>query len=163
MVRPTITSEKHINQSSQQTLTGPGTIVAVNLATAKHAVDPASANDVPVGATIKAVYVELWILAEGNAIGATTVTVEKLISGSGSMSFGNSSALHNYDNKNNIFYSTQGIMGEANTNPTPFVRQWIKIPKGKQRWSLGDKLVINISAITSDITFCGLYIYKAYT
>lgn len=79
------------------------------------------------------------------------------------MTFTNSATLDSYSNKKNVLYTTQGLTPDANGNPIPFVRQWFKIPKGKQRFGLTDSLVLNISANVEDVTHCGLMIYKEQT
>ncbi len=116
-----------------------------------------------VGGVVKAVFVELWILGTDQTISSTVVSLEKIPSDGNMQTFAQSIDLHNYPNKNNIFKMSQGLVGDNSANPTPFFREWIAIPKGKQRMSLGDKIQLNISAITDDVDFCGLTIYKEYT
>ena len=123
---------------------------------------PDSANSVRVGATIKAVYVELWVLANSQQPASIILIVEKQPGNGQDINLVGITALHDYPNKKNIFYSTQGLVGDANTNPVPFLRQWIKIPKGKQRFGLTDRLQVTILSQTEDINICGLMIYKEY-
>ncbi len=163
MARPTINSRKHIIQFSPIVVAAGG----INPITLAEAVQDlgvgTTANKVAVGSVIKAIWVELWALSDtATAVGSTNITIEKLPSGLADMSFGNSQAIFVYPNKNNIFYMTQGLVGEENGGtPIPFLRQWIKIPKGKQRMSLGDKLKLNVAGITG-ISFCTINIYKEY-
>jgi len=114
------------------------------------------------GSIIKAVYIELWLLTGGQQPGSVIVTTEKIPANAPAMTITNASLLTDYDNKKNILYTTQGLVGDANTNPVPFLRQWIAIPKGKQRFGLADRFVLNISAVAEDQTFCGIAIYKEY-
>ncbi len=161
-MRPIITSRKHILQvpiNSQMA----GTASTTNIARAEQSADHTNVSHVDVGASVKAVFVEIWLLAGSQQPGSITFTVEKLPSLLNGPTFTNMATLHTYANKNNIFYSTQGLTPDANGNPIPFLRQWIKIPKGKQRMSLGDKIVFTLSANVEDISFCGLVIYKDYT
>lgn len=157
-----IQSQKHIVQVSPSTVMM-GEIGGANIATAVDVITTGNANHVVVGATIKAVYVEMWAIGAAQNISSTTMTVEKVPGGNISMSFADSQNLHNYSNKKNIFYTTQGLMGEQDSNPTPFIRGWIKIPKGKQRFGLGDILKLNITAIAATVEFCGIIIFKSYT
>ena len=159
MVRPTINSEKHMRQIPINVTMG-GTVE--NLVLVLAAQNPTTVNHVRVGAVVKAVWIELWVMANMNAIGSQTVIVEKLTSGQGGPTFLQMADLHDYTNKKNIFYTTQGLTGENDTNPIPIIRQWIKIPKGKQRFGLGDQLVISLSANLEDLQHCGNVIYKEY-
>ncbi len=162
MVRPTVNSEKHIVQNVVFPV---DTLTTVNLvlANAKSDPDGTVSTDVRVGATIKAVYCEYWLLSGGNTAGAIEMHLEKPTSGTNGPIFANSQSLHVYTNKKNIFYQTQGIVGDTNTNPIPFVRQWIKIPKGKQRMGLGDLIIFSFANFTTaSVDVCGLTIYKEY-
>ena len=162
MVRPTINSRKHIVQFSPITVAVGG----INPITIAEAVQDLGAGtnaaQVAVGSVVKAVYVEVWASSDTDVQGSLNVTFEKIVSGGTDMSFGNSQTIYQYPNKNNIFYTTQGLVApKVGGTPIPFIRQWLKIPKGKQRMSLGDKLKINVAGITGT-TFCSIYIYKEY-
>ncbi len=162
MVRPTITSRKHILQVPINSVVG-GTLNIVKIAHAKQDADHTVASEVNVGESIKAVYVEIWLLAGSSQPGSTTVTLEKIPGVGSSMTFIESAQLHTYTNKNQILYTTQGLTPDANGNPVPFLRMWIKIPKGKQRFGLNEKLQLNLSANVEDMSFCGVMIYKSYS
>jgi len=44
------------------------------------------------------------------------------------------------------------------------MRGWYKIPKTKQRFGLGDRLVLQIASQGTDaLDFCGFATYKEYT
>ncbi len=161
-MRPTINSEKHLVQI---TLSGV-TALDVNSDVFANAVTDAQGGNpvhVSIGTVIKAVYVEMWLLGTGQQPNTSTVTIEKVVGTGGTITASEMGDLHSYGNKKNILETHQGLIGDANTNPTPFFRGWIKIPKGKQRMGKDDRLVFNIKAITEDIQYCGLFIYKAYT
>ncbi len=161
-MKPVINTRKHIVQVSLQSLTiGQATTTAI--AEVKHDVDQALAPDLEVGAIVKAVYLELWLLGDGQQPNTSVVIVEKLISGALAANSGQMAELHTYPNKNNIFELHQGLVGDANANPTPFYRNWIKIPKGKQRFSLGDSLRFTIRSNTEGMQFCGVAIFKSQT
>ncbi len=159
-MKPTINTEKHIVQQSrsQVATVALSTIdiidsVAVNN---KDAVD-----EVVQGSTVSAVYVELWLLDSSND-GSFNVTLEKRPSGASAMGFASSQALNAYPNKKNILYTTQGLSPNNGVgNPVPIIRQWFKIPKGKQRMGLSDKVVLNIANMgLNNLEFCGFFLYK---
>ncbi len=139
-----------------------GTTAAFSVIVAEQDYEGA-ANRVPVGAVVKAVYIELWGMGPAAQPGTLSMSVEKVVAGAPSMTFLQAQSLHDYPNKKNIYYFTQGLVGDANSNPIPYIRQWIKIPKGKQRFGLGDKIVINVTSISEDNEFCGMAIVKHYT
>ncbi len=163
MVRPTVNTRKHVVQRSLTTIPN-GTTENELIA---EVVDVASANqsfEIREGATIKAVWVELWYIGEGSQPVVQISSLEKQVAGI-AMTSVLSGDYDSYVNKKNVFKMTQGIVGDANSNPVPVFREWIAIPKGKQRFGAGDKLVLNItcsSEATFDLSYCGVFIYKEY-
>ncbi len=123
---------------------------------------PTLAEEVRVGAAVKAVYVEVWLQGATSQVGSCTVIIEKLSSGSAGIGFTGLADLHNYANKKNILFTGEGLLGDANTNPVPVHRGWLKIPKGKQRFGLGDKLQLAVSSQADDTFICGMTIFKEY-
>ncbi len=120
-------------------------------------------NEVRAGAVIKAIYIESWITSQSASAAASfTIVVEKIKGGQPDMTFAQSQNLENYPNKANILYTTQGLIGANINNAVPILKQWIAIPKGKQRFALGDKLHVNYVSITNGISICGVTIYKEY-
>ncbi len=162
-MRAPITSKKHIVQHTQFT-TATATVTTFDDIHAVAVQDVNTSAEVEEGSVIKAVYIELWLLATANTVESFVMMVEKSQSANIEPSFTNMTTLDAYENKKNIFYTTQGLIAENGTgNPTPVIRQWIKIPKGKQRFGLQDKLRINIAAISAGgVEGCGLTIYKQY-
>ncbi len=121
-------------------------------------------NNVHEGASIKAVYVEIW-LSSNEASGAEStfiLTVEKKRASEADMTNANALNLQSYLNKKNILYTTQGILN-SNTvqGSVPIIRQFIAIPKGKQRFGLGDEFFVNIAAVGL-LQTCGIAIFKEY-
>ncbi len=162
MVKPTVNSEKHIIQHSLQTVTGQ-TISNILVLNVNNALGSGTA--VRVGAIVKAVFVEIWVMGSSSQPVVQTLTVEKVPSNAPNLTQVQGQDLNEYPNKKNILYTTQGLVGDANSNPIPVVRQWIKIPKSKQRMGSGDSLFINVSAIgevDQDLEICGLSIFKEY-
>ncbi len=127
-----------------------------------------TANEVIEGSLIKAVFVEIWAVGIG-AAGTTSgfnISLEKLPAAAVSMTSAQSVNLMVYPNKKNILYTTQGILAtvQNGSNTTPLLKQWFAIPKGKQRFGLGDQLMLNFSSLNSDsYQICGLYVFKEYT
>ncbi len=160
-MRPIIQSVKHYNQHSVQTVAF-GARATLDVVVAKKLEDVANPNDVPAGAAVKAVYLEIWITSDDATQSSFTFALEKKSGSPTAMTFAQSQALDAYPNKKNVLYVTQGLAPTLTGTPTPIVRNWFKVPKGKQRFGLGDKLSITISAITDGINFCGFNTYKAY-
>lgn len=125
---------------------------------------PANPEDCKEGSVVKAVFIELWLLADTNAVSSFVCTVDKAVGTQAVPSFTNMTTLNSYNNKKNILFTSQGLLGEnGSTNPTPVLRQWIKIPKGKQRQGLSDEIRLNIAAIgATQITGCSFATYKEY-
>ncbi len=117
-------------------------------------------------AVIKAIWVELWIIHSGAAGTTTTftITLERADVLQSLMTLSNALNLSSYANKNNVIYTTQGIIGSDNVaNPIPILRQWFKIPKGKQRLGLGKNWILNVANSGGEsINVCGMVIYKEY-
>ena len=163
-MRPIITSEKHIVQLNRATVAGLS-IDKLNVVKviAQDAVATAPV-DVRIGTEVKAVYVQLWISGQNNVQSAATIIFEKFVNNAANPTVTDMALLNEYANKKNILKTFQGIVGDTgSTNPVPVINEWIKIPKGKQRFGLGDGCRIIIQAKDTDIEFCGLSIFKAYT
>ncbi len=162
MVKPTINSEKHISQRSVTLIQEQ----AMNNFVIIHAQDtPVNPDEVRVGAVVKAVYVEMWEIGESAQPCTQITTLEKLDGPAPFMVYADTNNLHDYPNKKNILFTSQGQIGDSNTNPVPILRGWYKIPKGKQRFGLDDKLVLNIGVngvADNGLNVCGLFIYKEY-
>ncbi len=122
-------------------------------------------TEVAIGSVIKAVYIEMWVRGDDETAPPANaqVTFEKLIGSSTSMVFGDASLINVYDNKSNVFYVTMGLVSAGTANSAiPFLRGWFKVPKGFQRMSIGDRLVLNIAALNHDLEVCGIFVYKEY-
>ncbi len=162
MVRPTINSEKHLRAISLTTIDDN---TAQSFVLIDAVVAPSVSSQVRVGAVVKAIHVELWYLSSSAQPTFHVSTIEKLVSGQIDPTSVQMSALHDYPNKKNIFKTSQGLVGDANSNPIPVFREWIPIPKGKQRFGLGDRLIITVAArgeAANDVEVCGMNIYKEY-
>ncbi len=165
-MRAMINSVKHYIPQSLSTV-GTGTITGRSVVNTVVAPAVANSDEVRQGAIVKAVFIELWILG-AEVSGTNTsflVALEKRPSAAPAMTFVNSQGLTAYLNKKNILYTTQGVVGsdQGGQGAIPVLRQWFKIPKGKQRMGLGDRIVLNVSALANDLVICGQFIYKEYT
>ncbi len=160
-MKASIQSRKHIVQESVFTV-ALGATTTKNVAVAVERTIANTVTEVVEGATIKAIFLEFWITSDDAAQGSCSITLEKRSSGAGAITFAEAQALDSYANKKNILYFTQGLSPPNVQSGIPFVRGWFKIPKGKQRFGLGDILAINFTGITNGANICGMAIYKEY-
>ncbi len=162
-MRPIIQSKKHF---VQVTLGNLGTL-ALGSHLIAEAIEgaPSTPTDIAEGAIVKAVYVEMWVQDDSaSVVGSFTAVVMKNPGGSNAPTGANMAALHDYDNKKNILYTTQGLSPTSDSGVFPVYKGWIKIPKGKQRMGLGDKLQLFLrNNGGTDLNFCGVFIFKEYT
>ncbi len=160
-MRPIIKSIKHYAHLPAAVIVS-GAIIGQPLVTtiAEGAVR-ALPSDVEEGCSIKAVYCEYWI--SGVTIDKTaTWVIVKRPSGALNPSFAEMAALGTYANKKNILFSGQGIP-PTNGNVMNIVKGWIKLPKGKQRFGIGDKLFLVVAAVATNVNLCGLHTFKEYS
>ncbi len=164
MLAPINTVKHYIANTSGNTATGG--VRAMKIAEAVVAPATSAVTDVKEGSIIKAVYIELWI-SSNEASGSESffnITIEKKRSTETDMTSTQSQNLQAYPNKKNILYTTQGIVNSNTVSGSvPIIRQWFAIPKGKQRFGLGDQIMVNISAIAGALQNCGIGIFKEYT
>ncbi len=159
-MKPIIHSTKHIVQAPFSQITT-GIRENIVIASAVESTVANLANEVEEGSNIKAVFVEMWLQNSAND-GHQILILEKVPISSGGATFANMGALFSYVNKKNILFTHEGLSANDGVgNPLPVIRQWIKIPKGKQRMGLGDSLVLTISNPSSNnLNRCGVFIYK---
>ncbi len=159
-MRPVIHTEKHIVQQSLAAVAG-GALAEFVIALCLQTHVAATATHVREGATISAVYVEMWYNTDDAANGTCIATLEKRPSGLAVMTAAESAALDSYPNKKNILHTFMGIVpGLTNTYPMALLKGWFKIPKGKQRFGIDDTLVLNIHGQSNGGNFCGFALYK---
>ncbi len=156
-----IASVKHYIQVSLATVLA-GAILNTSIAAGTALLGINQPFEVKEGSVVKAVYVEMWVRAGDTVPGSTLLTLYKTTEFQ-TMTFAESVALHTYNNKKNILYHTQGLTNDQDADAIPFIRQWFKIPKGKQRFGLGDQLTLAISAQAIDNIVCGFMTYKEYS
>ncbi len=124
----------------------------------------AATDDVVEGSLVKAVFLEYWVHSKASAgtDAKFQFVLEKVPAGQSAITFAGMNNLMAYLNKKNILFFSQGVLGDLTTQAIPIVRQWFKIPKGKQRFGLGDNLVVTISATAAILDTCGFATYKEY-
>ncbi len=160
-MRAPVVAQKHYVQVSLQTvLVGANTVLAIIQGVAQQNVN--AATEVTEGSVVKAVYVEMWARTGDTAAGSVLMSLFKAQE-DGTMTFAEQIALNNYNNKKNVLYHTQGNSNSQSSVATPFIRGWFKIPKGKQRFGLGDKLSLSVAAQALDQIICGFMTYKSYS
>ncbi len=124
----------------------------------------ANASDVTEGSVVKAVFIELWVKSSAPAgtENKFQFAIEKVPAGAAPLSFVDMNTLDVYQNKKNILYFTQGVLGDLTVQSFPVFRQWILLPKGKQRFGFDDDLTIALSSTGSANFSCGFATYKEY-
>ncbi len=164
MLAPINTNKHYVHQTNIAVTSG-----AVNTNLVSEAVvAPATANafSVEEGSVIKAVYVEMWCVGNG-AAGTNSqfnYTIEKLPGATPVMTAAQQLNLGAYQNKKNVLFHTQAVIGGINngTNPVPMYRGWIRIPKGKQRQGLDDRIATTFQPVGADCRICGFFTYKEF-
>ena len=162
-MKAVINSIKHyINVENIEVVSGTAQVAVIVAAVAQNAV--AAIQDVVEGSLVKAVFLEFWVSSRA-AAGTDTkfqLCVEKVPVNSLGVTFAQMNTLHGYVNKKNVLFFSQGVIGDLTTNSIPVVRQWFKIPKGKQRFGLGDRLLVTIGSTGAIMNRCGFSTYKEY-
>ncbi len=160
-MRSPINSAKHYVQVSLSAVAA-SAAVDVPIAVAVEAPSADTPQEVREGAVVKAVFVEMWCRADSTTGGTILLSLIKRNGNGADITFAQSIALHDFLDKKNVLYHTQGLTNIAAGVATPFIRQWFAIPKGKQRMGLGDKLYLNLSSQTEGHLICGFMTYKEY-
>ncbi len=157
-MRPTVHTEKHYAQKSFFTVAS-GAITNVVICTAEE--DATAAAKIRIGSKISALYVEMWLTSDDTAAGTSIVTLEKVEGGQTVlMAAGDSAALETYRNKKNIFHTQMGLLGPNTQYPLASIKGWFKIPKTKQRFGVGDRMVLNVHGQSNGVNGCGFFTYK---
>lgn len=164
MLAPINTNKHFVPQSAISVSSG----TVSNLIIADAVVAPAASNtfDVVEGAVLKAVHIEYWV-THNDVAGTTTqltAVLEKVPTAGAAATVAELLNLQSYANKKNVLHTFQGIIGTTKdgANPTTLMSGWFLIPKGKQRFGLGDRLILSVTSVTQNFTICGIAIYKEY-
>jgi len=158
-----INTVKHYVQHENATLSA-GQKRTMDIVDALVAPATTAVQSVRDGAVVKAVFIEHWV--KSNASAGTDAkfqyVIEKIPSGADTITFTQMNNLASYPNKKNILYFTQGVIGDLTSNSVPIFKTWVLIPKGKQRFGLGDKFVATLAATDAVIQNCGFATYKEF-
>ncbi len=159
-MRPVINSVKHyVHQSPTGSASGAlSNFILVD--TIARGATVTAAAEVEEGAIIKACYVEFWVKAD-NPNFSVSVALLKRPANVTNVTAANLVNMGAYPNKKNVFEFHQGLVPSGDQTLAVF-RGWYKIPKGKQRFGLGDKLSIALTFTGSAGDFCGFTTYKEY-
>ncbi len=158
-MRPKVHTEKHMVQNSLFAVAS-GAITGIVLAQGVQAVTGAAVAEVREGCTISAIYIEMWVSSDDAASGTAIVTLEKLPGGIVQMTAAQSAALDSYINKKNVLHTFMGLTPSNVQYPMAAIKGWFKIPKGKQRFGISDRLMLNVHGQSNGIAACGFAVYK---
>ncbi len=149
---------KHYFHVPAAVITSGGITASVLVNTIAEGATRSNAFDVYEGSNVAAVYVEHWL--SGVTLDKTaTWCILKRPAGVAGPTFTEMANLGAYANKKNILNAGQGL-APTNGNVLNIYKGWIMIPKGKQRFGLGDSLVLTIAAVGTNVTHCGLSTFK---
>ncbi len=145
---------------------GLGTAITIEIVDVVAAPVSTNREKVAEGSLVKTVHYEYWILGGGatGTIAQFVMTIEKIPSGLANPTFADMLNLGGYQNKKNILYTTQGNIPSFinGNNAVPIIRDWLLIPKGKQRFGQEDRLVVTFATVEQDLDVCGISTYKEY-
>ncbi len=156
-----INSVKHIVQQPIVT-TAAGAILNITVVDAVDAPAATTPNQVQVGSIIKAVYVELWAISDDGFTSSVSAVVYKNPGSALTLTHGQAAIMNTWNNKKNALKTFQGLISQEANNTMPIFKEWIAIPKGKQRFGDGDSLMVAVDAISNGVTTCGIFVYKEY-
>ncbi len=162
MVRPMVHSTKHYVQTSIATIAG-GALLNITLVDAVAVGNKNTVQEVEEGSSVKAIYCEYWLRAGSTTPSSFVAAIYKVPGGGAAFSVAEMAALGGADNKKNILFTSQGLVNDQDSTALSLYRGWIKIPKSKQRFGLGDRLIFTTSAIVIDLQICGFSTFKEYT
>ncbi len=164
MLAPIVSVKHYVGQPEVDIALG--TSLTLEVAVVVAAPVDTNREKVSEGSMIKAVHFEFWLLAIGAPDSTTqfVLTIEKSPSNAVNPAFSDMLNLGGYANKKNILYTTQGVLAsnENGGNSIPMIRDWIKIPKGKQRMGQEDRILVSIATVASPLRICGMSIFKEY-
>ncbi len=162
-MRPIVHSTKHYVQYPIDQIPT-GTVQNILLAKGVESTTANLATEVVEGTLVKACYIQLLLQNQGN-LGEFIVVLEKTVGSVAGVTFTQAADLWSYPNKKNVLFVSQGLTSNDGVgNPQQIMADWYKIPKGKQRMGLADRLVLSIANVSSgDLNRCGFSTYKEYS
>ncbi len=160
-MKAVIRSTKHFIQFNGATV-GAGAVVNNTLVQGIDIVAASAGHQVLTGSTVKAIFIELWLLTNAATFGNAIITLEKIPTSGVNPVFGNMAALFVYQNKKNILHTAMGLTPANSQTPVKIMSGWYKIPKGKQRIGLNDRIMLNVASPIGGLLICGVVVYKSY-
>ncbi len=158
-MRPTVTTAKHYVQQSIFAVAS-GAIVNTVMASGVTVALANLQNEVREGCKISAIYCEYWVTSDDATQGSSIITIEKKSSNQPTMTAAESALLFTYPNKKNVLKTFMGLNNSNVGVAQPIIREWIKIPKSKQRFGLDDQIVVNFHGQSNGLSVCGFTLYK---
>ncbi len=153
-----IKSIKHILQVPAVIIASGGVRNDILIASLAEGSARALVSDVEEGCVVKAIYLEFWISGV-TADKTATWILAKYPNNIGTATFTETQNLSAWDNKSNILHTGQGL-APTGGNQIAMFKNWVMIPKGKQRFALGDRLILQTSAVGTNVNICGFALYK---
>ncbi len=123
-------------------------------------------SDVTEGSLVKAVHMNHWFINNGatGTITQFTAILEKVPAGQAGATASQLLNLQAYPNKKNVLNTFQGNQsaGIDGVGAFTYMQGWFKISKGKQRFGLGDRLILSMTPTGQQVNICGMVVYKEY-
>ena len=163
MVRPMVHSTKHYVQLSITPVLAGAKLdtVLVNSVTVGNKNVP---NEVEEGNSVKAVFMEFWVRGSELSPGSGISLCYKNPGGGTPFTTTEIAQIHDAENKKNIFNFQQGLYNDNDADAIRVYGGWLKIPKSKQRFGLGDRLIFTLFAQGAiDLLICGFATFKEYS
>ncbi len=157
-LRPRVDTVKHYIQLDATVVANAATLPIVIVQAVARGASRANTFTVEEGSTVTAIYLEYWVSGV-TAEKTASWFIVKRPSALATPTFAETQNLQAYTNKRNILNAGQGL-APTGGNILPIYKQWIKIPRGKQRMALGDIIQLNISAVGTNVNICGFSTYK---
>ncbi len=159
-MRPVINTIKHYFQTPATGIASGAKLDIVVVSAIAKGGTRSNAFEVEEGAVIKAIYLEYWVKADNPNFTVVGLCYKRPANVAGP-TFTETNNLGSYPNKKNILEVHQGLAPSGDQVLALF-RHWVKIPKGKQRFGLLDKLSVTVSFTGSAGDICGFSTFKEY-
>lgn len=161
-LRP-VSSEKHYVILGPTTIAA-GVVLKSDIARSVTLSAANAATEVPIGAHVKAVFIELWVSSDTSTTNFSQVDLmvaKPKSSELTSMTHATMLLPNALPFKNVIFLRSKGnVQSKTDAGFIPFLRGWIKIPRSHQRFAQDDVLALAMAGTTGAILVCGVITYK---
>ncbi len=160
MLAPIVSVKHYVAQP--KVILALGTSLTLEVAVVVAAPVDTNREKVSEGSLVKSVHFEYWLTGSSSVPTEFVLTIEKSPSNAINPTFADMLNLGGYANKKNILYTTQGIITGNEGQPIPVIRDWLLIPKGKQRMGQEDRILVTVATVETTLSFCGISTYKEY-